>query len=286
MRIDEDTTVALLDYDGFVCKAWYAALSSGDMDIAIRILNDLTEAAIKKAYEFDFDNYNTEGVRVIKVLSGHSWKKELYTDYKAHRKKDPYILELRKWVKENVPDIVIIEPLEADEVITVIHQEIPENTIIFSDDKDLHRIANLYCKVNIDESIQYNGSDDLYYEQYLTGDKEDNVKGIPKVGYKTAEKMLEENGFNFKGVIKSYYQKGISKEECIKQLVLINPMMKSLNAYPELFTELTERVLSKREFNKAPELTLGAFMSISAAVNYFYNEFKKEEEQTNERKEK
>lgn len=285
MKIDENTIVALLDYDGFVCKAWYAALSSGDMDIAIRILNDLTETAISKAYELSRESFDVFDIRVIKVLSGHSWKKELYTDYKSHRKKDPYISELRKWVKENIPDIVVVEPLEADEVITAIHQEIPDSTIIFSDDKDLHRIANLYCKVNIDEQIQYNDNDDLYYEQYLAGDKEDNVKGIPKVGYKTAEKLLEEYGFNFEGVIKSYYKKGIAKEECIKQLVLINPMMKSLNAYPELFAELTDKVLSKQDFNKAPELTLGAYMSISAAVNYFYNKFKKEEGQTDERKE-
>lgn len=219
------TKYALLDYDGYVCKSLYAAISSGDITEAPRILRELEQSA----YDKMFDYFDDRDIEVIKVMSGHSWKKDKYPDYKAKRKKDPRVKEFRDWVLENDKTVLKVEPLEADEVLVIMHDYLGnyacDDCVIFSDDKDLHNTALLSCKINTDKLIDISYNEDKFFCQMLAGDKEDCVTGIPKVGMITAEKLLQEKGqHNLSTVIQIYKDKGISEEECNKQLNLINPL--------------------------------------------------------------
>ena len=72
------THFALLDYDGFVCKAFFAAMARGEINDAENVLLELTNIAIQKAKDF----FESEDVEVFKFMSGHSWKKDLYPEYK------------------------------------------------------------------------------------------------------------------------------------------------------------------------------------------------------------
>lgn len=217
-----------LDYDGFICKAWYAHISrNAESASPMELLQLLENSAIEKAR----DCLDGEIV-VIKFISGHSWKKTLYESYKANRRKDPYIGAMRDYVKANDKNVIKLTSLEADEIIgmlasylKILQKDSGYHTIIFSDDKDLHRISEYYCKVNFEEDVTKNESNRLYYEQFLAGDKEDNVTGIPKVGYKKAKKLLADNGYNLDGVIKTYKGMNIDREECAKNLILIDPML-------------------------------------------------------------
>ena len=191
---------ALLDYDGYVCKALYAAISSGDASEAPRILDELTQSAIDKTHKY-FDDLPVE---VIKVMSGHSWKKDVYPTYKAKRKKDPRVKEFRDWVLGNY-DV--------------------DDCIVFSDDKDLQYVTLLNCKINTTEEVDIRYDEDKLFCQMLAGDKEDCVDGINKVGMKTADKLLKEKGeYNLENVIQVYKDKNVTEEECNKQLNLINPI--------------------------------------------------------------
>lgn len=216
---------ALLDYDGYVCKALYAAISSGDVSEAPRILDELTQSAIDKTHRY-FDDLPIE---VIKVMSGHSWKKDTYLTYKAKRKKDPRVKEFRDWVLETDDTILKVEPFEADEVLVIMHDYLAnydvEDCIVFSDDKDLHYVTLLNCKINTTEEVDIRYDENKLFCQMLAGDKEDCVDGINKVGMKTADKLLKEKGeYTLENVIQVYKDKEVSEEECNKQLNLINPI--------------------------------------------------------------
>ena len=66
------------------------------------------------------------------------------------------------------------------------------------------------------------------YAQMLAGDSEDNVKGIPRMGMKTALKYLNEN-INpdediIKTVIRCYRDKGIDIDNCLRDILLVLPI--------------------------------------------------------------
>lgn len=240
------TNYVFLDYDGFICKAWYAYVSrASESDSPMMLLEMLETEAIRKA------QHSLEGnIRVIKFISGHSWKKDLYDTYKANRKKDPFIGAMRAQIKAQDADVIKLDSLEADEAIAMLSTYLQErldddkHCIIFSDDKDLHRISEYYCKVNFEECITKNESTELYYEQFLAGDKEDNVTGIPKVGYASARKLLDKNGYNLEGVIKSYKEKGMTQQDCVKNLVLIDPMTQEHNTEKEYMNNVCYHFLN------------------------------------------
>lgn len=267
---------ALLDYDGYVCKALYAAISSGDISEAPRILNELTQSAIDRTHKY-FDDLPVE---LIKVMSGHSWKKDVYLTYKAKRKKDPRVKEFRDWVLENDKDIVRIEPFEADEILVIIHDYLcnydVEDCIVFSDDKDLHYVTLLNCKINTSEDIDIRYDEHKLFCQMLAGDKEDNVEGINKVGMKTADKLLQEKGgYNLSNVISIYKEKGVNKEECNKQLNLIAPMKREFITSPQhrmLYDIIGKSLLDREVIDEAllNELILGQQKSFAEEVNKIY----------------
>ena len=61
--------------------------------------------------------------------------------------------------------------------------------------------------------------------QFLTGDKEDNIQGVYGIGEKKA--LIELNklgGVTIENVIRVYKNKGISIDECLKNLILISPL--------------------------------------------------------------
>lgn len=240
---------AILDYDGYICKSWYAAFARGDMFDAINVLNDLVDVAIEKALDY----YDGELDGIIKVMSGHSWKKDLYDTYKATRDRNPYIGAFRKGLLETEPDIIKPETLEADELCIMLHDYLFDNNhscILFSDDKDIHYTSLIHCKINITEQIDfvYNERHILY--QMLAGDKEDNISGINKIGMKTAEKLLKDKPSEISEVIKIYKDKGISKEECIKNLNLIIPMSYKFNNNKSSYKKACNTLLKENKIDE------------------------------------
>lgn len=254
------TKYALLDYDGFVCKSFYAALArDGSIEEAYEVLKDLEYCAHSKAVDY----FGTKDIKIVKVMSGHSCKKDIYLSYKEHRNKDEFLGVYRTLVKEWENDILIVPQLEADDVLVMMYEQHPEDSIVFSDDKDLRYYCPLYCKLNVTEDINFNS----YYinnqlEQMLVGDKEDGIAGVPKVGQKTAEKLLDLNGYDIKSVVKIYKDKDISRDECMKNLFLVIPICKQYtDDYHYGFTD-TDTINN----------ILGRFRYINNIIKEVYNE--------------
>ena len=215
--------VALLDFDGYICKAYYATISKGstDFDEMLALLEELVESAKSKV----------EKDAIIKYyISGHTYKKDIYPSYKANRKKDPLLGEFREFVKLYYGNELIKDDVEADDLIVADYEEYDRNfnPVVFSDDKDLRYYCKRYCKINLSEEVVEQDEKEMEQHriiQFLTGDKEDNVQGVYGIGEKKA--LIELNklgGVTIENVIRVYKNKGISIDECLKNLILISPL--------------------------------------------------------------
>lgn len=220
-------TYALLDYDGYICKAYYAGLKEDKQE---KVLADLEESAIVRTMEYF--NVERDEVEVIKVISGHTFKKDIYPSYKLTRKKDENLGKFRDYIKDKYKDKLIkVSNLEADDVLILLHKHLNTehiNSIVFSDDKDLHYYSFRYCKLNTDKEVTENSLEAILnvYAQMLAGDSEDNIKGIPRMGMKTALKYIQDNMQSdlLKTVIKCYRDKGIDIDNCLRDILLVMPV--------------------------------------------------------------
>ena len=215
--------VALLDFDGYICKAYYATISKGstDFDEMLALLEELVESAKSKV----------EKDAIIKYyISGHTYKKDIYPSYKANRKKDPLLGEFREFVKLYYGYKLIKEKKKKKKKIEADYEDYDRNfnQVVFSDDKDLRYYCKRYCKINISEEIIEQDEKEMEQHriiQFLTGDKEDNIQGVYGIGEKKA--LIELNklgGVTIENVIRVYKNKGISIDECLKNLILISPL--------------------------------------------------------------
>ena len=243
---------AILDYDGYICKSFYA--NKDDMmnfEKAEEILSDLENAAFKKINRM----YPKQNNKIIKVVSGHSWKKDIYPSYKRTRKRDEFLGIYRSSIIENYKGITIVDQLEADEVIVMIADWLRatnEDFIVFSDDKDLRYYVENYCKINILEEPVLQDPQALVYnqlEQMLVGDKEDNIQGVDKVGEKTAPKLLKQYGYSLAGAVKIFKDKGIEIDRTLRDLLLIIPMSDTYTLETEPSYRVASSIIKKEKAN-------------------------------------
>lgn len=256
-KYNKQAYYALLDYDGYVCKSYYANKEDIiDLEKARQILEDLEECAQEKAAEFFGVRKND--IKVLRIMSGHSWKKDIYPSYKQTRKRDEYLGVYRNYIKENM-GVTYVEQLEADEILVVLKQYFDrvahKKCIIFSDDKDLRYYSSNYCKINITEEVQE--LDDVenwmkQLEQMLIGDSQDNIKGIPKVGEATAPKLLNNYGYSVNGVIQAFKDKNVDIDNCLRDLLLVVPMSSEYIEDKELLNNLASAILR----NEVHDLTV------------------------------
>lgn len=215
--------IALLDFDGYICKAYYATISKGstDFDEMLALLEKLVESAKSKI---------DEGADVNYYISGHTYKKDIYPSYKANRKKDPLLGEFREFIKLYYEDKIIKDNVEADDLIVMDYERYSKgrNPVVFSDDKDLRYYCKRYCKINLSEEIVEQDEKEMAQRrvvQFLTGDREDNVQGVYGIGEKKAVIELNKlGGITIENVIRVYRNTGISIDGCLKNLILISPL--------------------------------------------------------------
>lgn len=147
---------------------------------------------------------------------GNNWrKKEEGSEYKGNREgaSIAHYADQSLLLEEVLPTLgmtVVKAPgFEADDVIAHISRHSPayEEVHILSCDKDLLQLVTNKVKVllfssskkmelvDIDGVIKHFGvyPSEVKYFKALAGDKSDNVAGIPKVGPKTAVKIIEES---------------------------------------------------------------------------------------------
>ncbi|MBQ2350070.1 MAG: hypothetical protein II393_02220 [Cytophagales bacterium] len=213
-----------LDFDGYIAKSYYASISKDntDKDEPMVILNNLVLEAEKRAAIF----FNSDDIEIYPIVSGHTFKKDIFPGYKGKRKRDEGLGKFRDEVKANYKGLVIAENLEADDLITFANSVIGYKALVFSDDKDLRKYNPITCRLNPTEEVECNFSS-LEAEQcvqMITGDTIDCIKGIPRKGEVWARKYLDKNGYTLQSVIKAYKDNNVDIDECLKNLAEVIPV--------------------------------------------------------------
>jgi DNA polymerase-1 len=163
--------------------------------------------AIMDKYEYDCVIPCTEG--------GNNWRKKEGAEYKENRESAgiAHYADQSLLLEEVLPtlgmNVVKAPGYEADDVIAHISRHSPAygEIHVLTCDKDLLQLVTNKVKVllfssskkmelvDIDGVIRHFGvyPSEVKYYKALAGDKSDNVAGIPKVGPKTAVKIIEES---------------------------------------------------------------------------------------------
>ena len=133
---------------------------------------------------------DSDGYRVF-LTGSNNFRKTIYPEYKAHRptEKPFWLQSIREYmVKEFQAEVC--DGQEADDAMGINQTD---KTIICTIDKDLLMIPGQHYNFVKDEfkTVEYMEGLKHFYMQCLQGDRSDNIKGIPGIGPKKAERILD-----------------------------------------------------------------------------------------------
>ena len=163
--------------------------------------------------------------------SSKNFRKKLQPEYKHFRKKTkkPKLrFDLVQYVSMNY-NVISWDTLEADDVMGIMSTgpllKKLGTPVIISIDKDMKQIPGYLFNPNKDTKIKEvtnEEADYFFYLQILMGDPADGYKGIPGVGSKKGEAILEnaggmgtENGVLWGAVLDAYLEKGMTEEDAL-----------------------------------------------------------------------
>ena len=205
---DQPQRLFLIDGSSYIYRAYYAIRHlSNSKGEATNAIYGFTNMLLKVVREL-----NPDHLAVVFDSKGPTFRKEIYTEYKANRSAMPddlvpQIPVIKEVVKGfNMP--AIEEPgFEADDIIATLAKRFAargmEVTVV-TGDKDLMQIVSdkvklldtmkdkVYGPAEVAE--RFGGADKVIEVQGLSGDSSDNVPGVPGIGEKTAKALIDEFG--------------------------------------------------------------------------------------------
>lgn len=159
---------------------------------------------------------NTDKVEVA-LSDKHNFRKDVADYYKANRAntRRPMLLQFAKDYMADEFNGVIWKNLEADDVLGI-KVTSSDDYIIWSADKDLKTCQGRHLTDEGEVYIDEQEADYWFYTQVLTGDSTDNYPGCPKIGAKTAEKLLATDS-SWDTVVAAYSRQNLSEEAALEQ---------------------------------------------------------------------
>lgn len=218
--------VLFIDADSIAYKSAFASEVETDWGNDIWTLHsDLSEAKyiftneIKKIREA----FNDDWSYVLCFTAEGNFRKELFPEYKANRKKQrkPIVLKpLIEWARFTHNSLAE-NKLEADDILGLY----ADCGVLVSIDKDLQTVAGMhYNPDKVEKGLQVVTEEEAHYNhmlQTLCGDSTDGYGGCPKVGIKTAEKILDvPQEEMWDAVVKAYKKQGLSEKYAVIQAQL------------------------------------------------------------------
>lgn len=172
--------------------------------------------------------HHLEGDELLLCLTGeNNYRYDLYPEYKAKRtsvSKPPNLGPLRRVLLKR-DNVIMVDGLEADDVIGMACSADPENTIAVSLDKDfktvpltLYRPAFRNSVAEGPTTITEDQANLYWMRQTIIGDPVDNIKGLPRAGKVKAEKTLPNEApleVLWASVVNLYVQSGSTREEAL-----------------------------------------------------------------------
>lgn len=191
--------------DGFnLVRRLYEARPHGDEPVQEEVITSASQS-LKRALR------EHQPSHVCCVFDSHdkTWRHELYPDYKANRKPTPQpLLDAIPRFEDAFLELGVkslsVPGYEADDVIATLAKGISSkggNVTILSTDKNFLQLLDAHVRVyDHFNDMQY--TRDWVQEKYgvrhdqlvdywaLTGDSTTNIKGVPKIGPKTAQQLI------------------------------------------------------------------------------------------------
>lgn len=222
LRKSYTTPTILLDGDLYMYRAAVSAETEQDWGDDIWSLStDLKHA--KTIFNNQIADFKAELVAdevVVCFTGSNNFRRNVDSSYKAGRaktRKPVGYKALVKWAMEEFKS-VRIDALEADDVMGIIGSIPGTQGIVVSDDKDLKSVP---CKLYRPQSnerldITIPEADRFFLTQALTGDSVDGFAGCPKVGPKTAAKILGTRP-SWQAVVAAYEKEGLDEAHALGQ---------------------------------------------------------------------
>lgn len=144
------------------------------------------------------EKFHGEGSSFIYLTGKDNYRDTVATikPYKGNRDtahKPKYYKEIRDYMIE-VLGATVAQGQEADDLLGIHQYRNPDkSTVICTQDKDLKMIPGYNYNFVKEEflDIKLKEANLFFLRQMLTGDSTDNIPGIPKIGDKTAAKLLD-----------------------------------------------------------------------------------------------
>ena len=142
-----------------------------------------------------------------------NFRKSLDPDYKGHRnrKKPCGYKRVIKALQETFP-VIIMPTLEADDALGIYATK-EKGHIICSPDKDMRQIpGQLYDFTQGVIEITKEEGDRWHLIQTMAGDQTDGYSGVPGIGIKRADALLEQHGSNWQTVVDAFAEKDLDED--------------------------------------------------------------------------
>ncbi len=201
-------TLTLIDTFGFLFKNYYAlekANLKNKEGFPTGMLTGFMNFIASLGKEFPTDYI------AFAIDSEHSFRKELYKDYKANRKEAPDALKLQLPIAIDLIEkmgfkMIKMDGFESDDIIASLAKKASQKGIkvkIISSDKDMYQLLDENISI-YDPSKKKEITKKECFEKFgvypqnfidfqaLVGDSSDNIPGVKGVGVKTAAKLINE----------------------------------------------------------------------------------------------
>jgi len=221
--------------------------------------------------------------KVYLVLEGNPHHRQQVEgiDYKAGRKDagdDFYrqVNEIIQLISKSLPfHIMKANNLECDDVIANIaayHDDKGDDVTIVSGDSDFIQMLNDRPTINLYHPIKKKRIEPTSYDyltwKSLTGDSSDNIPGIPRVGPKTAEKLLLTEGALAEFLSDNEKEKIFKRNYSLIKLVEIN------NFNPNDYTVHSSKLCRDALFSAFTDMKFNT-MTSQKTFNKYINTFSK-----------
>lgn len=180
---------ALIDADILIYRIGFATQNEDELR-AIRTMAGFLEDLLL----FDLPNTQTWEL-FLTGKSNFRYEYAVTADYKGNRKgaeKPTHYHLLREYLVSSW-DALVVEGMEADDMLAIRATELGDDSIIVTLDKDLDQVSGWHY--NFVKKTKYYIAEDEgllnFYKQFLIGDAVDNIKGAKGIGEKKSHKLLE-----------------------------------------------------------------------------------------------
>lgn len=194
--------IAIIDSDSLT---YAVGFSSNDKEEAIAI-SRMEQTMIDLCMELDCEDY--QGYLTGK--GNFRYDTAVTAPYKGNRVSEkPVHLQALRDHLVNSWGFIVVEGIEADDIVATKGTELKDKCIIVGIDKDLDQIPGWHYNYRKKEKYYVTEFEGLtaFYTQILTGDRIDNIIGLKGIGPVKAKRILEEctnENELYQAVLKAY----------------------------------------------------------------------------------